>query len=170
MPAWKRKGTSRRLRRFCVVGTYHGLVPGFVSHVGIYLDEGRSGGGKSERILHMRPPLEEAADFPVCLVGDAELTRSEANRIETWKAELDDEIRPPGRARQYTAQPPVLWEELHAQCPDSVEVTSKNTRTVRYRRFSCAGLVLDCYRSAGIELLDTVDKKLPLLDLPDLTA
>lgn len=116
----------------------------------------------------MGPPLQETGDFPVHVVGDAGLTNAETSQIETWKAELEDEKRPRSRASQYTARPPVRWDELHAERPDAEAVINKNTRVVRYRRFSCAGLVIDCYRSADINILELNDGLLPDVSLADL--
>lgn len=168
MPSFRLGSVRTRVGRFCAVGTYHGTISGFVSHVAINLEDNKLGDGEPTAVLHMGPPLQETSNFAVRVLGDAELTNDETSRIETWKAELDDERRPRSRARQYVAQPPVQWDELHAERPESGAVINQNTRTVRYRRFSCAGLVIDGYRSAGIHLLQ-LGSALPAVTLSALT-
>ena len=51
--------------------------------------------------------------------------------------------------RQYVIHPP--WQDHR----------DRNTGVVRYRRYSCAGFVLDAYEQIGIPLLETEEQSLP---------
>jgi hypothetical protein len=42
--------------------------------------------------------------------------------------------------------------------------------TVQFRQFSCAGFVIEAYKEAGIELIDTDETRLPLVGLAALCA
>jgi hypothetical protein len=156
-----------RIPRFSVVGQYvNSPRSRFVQHVALLrFDEELDYGRPEIRVWHMGPPLVAGAissassGEATCtshLTGLVELNAREIEGIETWLADVDKEDRPLGRAallRQYTVHPPVFW------------VTAENGVRL-YRRFSCAGFVLDGYRSIGINLIDDSGAhSLPSVDL-----
>jgi hypothetical protein len=156
-----------RVPRFSVVGQYiDSRRSRFVQHVALLrFDEELNYGRPEVRVWHMGPPLVAgeisvaATSEATCtahLMGLVQLNAWEIEGIETWLAEVDKEDRPLGKLgllRQYTVHPPVYW------------VMAENG-TRLYRRFSCAGFVLDGYRSIGINLIDDSGaKNLPEVNL-----
>jgi hypothetical protein len=76
------------------------------------------------------------------VAGWLSLTADERDGIIDWLAEVDKEDRPGSIWRTYTVDPPECWSE-----------DERGGRL--YRRFSCGGFVLACYRDgAGITLID----------------
>ena len=144
-----------RIPRFAVIGTYDGEGSTFVRHVALLNDEGCVSYGSEVRVFHMGPPLvagarsqAQAGQDPTCqchVVGWLNLTADERDGIVDWLAEVDKEDRPSGLLGMwlsYTVAPPERWH------PD------ENGGRL-YRRFSCGGFVLACYRDgAGIALID----------------
>ena len=95
----------------------------------------------------MGPPIvtgdeltPESAENRACkvdIVSDVRLTPTERQAMANWRAKVAKEKRPRQHFQQYVVHPAVKWE------------TAENGRRL-FRRFSCAGFVLDCYGSAGI--------------------
>jgi hypothetical protein len=155
----------QRLSRFSVVGTYlTDAGAHFVQHVAILREDTNLNYAKPNvYVWLMGPPLAAgarsvaaASEEPVCTVHLAaflELDVHEMEGIETWRYEVDQENRPSNPFHQYIVHPAVEW------------VTAENG-TRLYRKFSCAGFVLDCYRSIDIALIDWKDAdNLPEVDL-----
>jgi hypothetical protein len=143
------------LPRFAVIGTYDGENSTFVRHVALLQEEGSVSFGSEAPVFHMGPPLVVGARSeaqtggesrcPSHVVGWLGLANDERDGIIDWLAEVEKEDRPSGSLRMwlsYTVDPPECWR------PD------ENGRRL-YRRFSCGGFVLACYRDgAGIELIN----------------
>lgn len=143
------------LPRFAVIGTYDGPNSTFVRHVALLREDSNVLHGLNVHVFHMGPPLvvgvrsqEQAGDAPTCgphVGGWLSLTADEREGITDWLAEVDKEhrpIEPMGPWRTYIVDPPERWHE-----------DEKQVRL--YRRFSCGGFVLACYRDgAGITLIE----------------
>jgi len=102
----------------------------------------------------MGPPLQTDGAIRVHAAGRVPLTVEEITRIEAWIEKIVDEYQAAdvqGR-QQYVIHPP--WEDRRDQ----------NTGVRRYRRFSCAGFVLDAYSQVDIELLEIEEAALPGVD------
>jgi len=83
------------------------------------------------------------------LIGFIELSTDDINGMQTWLAEVDTERRPMTKHRHYIACPHFFWKLDEAGMP-------------QYRRFSCTGLVVECYLSVDIRLLNI--NELPQVD------
>jgi hypothetical protein len=143
------------LPRFAVIGMYDEQTSTFVKHVALLREEGSVSYGLEVRVFHMGPPLvvgarsqEQAGYDPTCpshVAGWVNLTADEREGVIDWLAEVDKEDRPGGLRgiwRTYIVDPPECWHE-----------DKKQVRL--YRRFSCGGFVLACYRDgAGITLME----------------
>ncbi|MDQ3330995.1 MAG: hypothetical protein M3552_10120 [Planctomycetota bacterium] len=94
---------------------------------------------------------------PVDIVSDIDLTGEQFEAIADWLAVVDKERRPNasnpiGQMRQYVIAPHVKWHPPEDPL---------------YRRFNCVGFVIECYKSAGISVIDT-EAELPDVDLATL--
>jgi hypothetical protein len=156
--------------KFAVVGTYlDDSTSKFVKHVALLrYDEELRYARADVRVWHMGPPLvagersngswEKDSTCIVHLIGVVELDGYDIEGIETWLADVDKEERPSPSGRfgvvpHYKVDPPVFWQK-----------GEDGTRL--YRRFSCAGFVLDCYRYVGIDLIDESSKdSIPEIEL-----
>ena len=152
--------------RFSVIGMYLAdSGTSFVQHVAILRDDAELRYAmQGVRVCHMGPPLVAGAQSAgvaqpeecTCaahLIGDVELDAEEIEGVKTWLVEVDKEIRPTNKLRQYIVDPPMKWVEAE-------------NKTRLYRRFSCAGFVLECYRSVDIDLIRVADaERLPEVDL-----
>ncbi len=145
----------------------------FVRHVALLVEKSTLLFGNNALVWQMRPPLvvgersrrEASEDGDRCeahLAGFTDLDLDDFAGIQTWLAEVDKERRPQGlRAgiEQYTVHPPVVM------------VTDRISGVVRYRKFSCVGLVLECYRNgAGINLIDWKSEELPEVTLDSIVS
>jgi hypothetical protein len=158
---------AEKVAKFSVVGMYLADAgTSFVQHVAILCrDSELRYAMPNVRVWHIGPPLvagerssktvtDEAKCCTAHLVGAVELKPEDLEAIETWLADVDKEDRPTGKfvTRQYIVHPPMQW------------VLAENKSRL-YRRFSCAGFVLDCYRFIGIDLIRDVDAdRLPEVD------
>lgn len=152
---------------FAVIGMYSPLETGFVQHVALVADKAGADleYGRDVEVWHMGPPLvagpqsraaacHEQCRCPSHLVAWADLTSEERDGMRHWLAEVDDEMRPHLPHLQYIAHPPLEW------------VTDEVTGIRRFRRFSCSGFVISCYREgAGLNVLS---QALPPVELPTL--
>lgn len=141
-----------RLCRFDILG-YCRDQTRFVTHVGFCSgDIERLEPNHATKWVHMRPPLSEGDDIQVHAAGFIPLTNEEINELAAWIEERKDEYRT-ARAlsgcEQYVISP--AWED----------VRDNNTGVHRYRRYSCAGFVLDGHLQVEIELLETDADSLP---------
>ncbi len=148
MPAIDLDQGPQTLSLYDVVGQRAEGQTRFVKHVGLLDEDNQSVKmGDEVRVLHMGPPLEQGT-IKVHVVGRVQLRNDEIKIISTWFEKIVDEY-PRLPERQYVIRPP--WKDEY----------DSNTKTRRYRRYSCAGFVLDSHRQVDIELLQIDDGSLP---------
>ena len=149
MPAWRLDDQNCSIRRYDVAGQDSDSQPEFVRHVGLCEEDSDTMWLGSELVLsHMGPPLETGSEGnPIQSVGTVPITYDQQQQIRVFLDELSSEYeaqraRP---KRQYIICP-------HAAPPNE---------TIPFRRFNCAGFVIEAYRDAGIDLITTDDDSLP---------
>ena len=148
-------------RRFAVVGIYSLTNRPFVVHAALLARDHELKGECHLPLFHMGPPLA-TGDGHVChLLGQVGLTNEEIEAIDDWVASI---------STQY-CETIILPFQQYVVCPHMVWVNSEEGRPLR-QRFSCVGYVIEAYRSAGIELIETerlpeVDKELLKVAYPD---
>ncbi len=76
------------------------------------------------------------------------LTNSEMKEMEVWMEEIADEYADAGVKGKKN------WREQYFITPPWKDVHDNNTGVRRYRRYSCAGFVLDGHRQIDIQLLN----------------
>lgn len=155
MPAQRLSNNPIVVGRYDVVASESGRVPGFVSHVGMTAkgrEKLRSGG--TVLWIEMQPPLSSSRVFPVDAVGWADLTTDEIRDIRMFVEELEREYEAQNRrgVSQY-------WILPH-RCEHR-----EDDNTVTYRRFSCAGFVVEAYGAANIDLVTAKGEALPQVSL-----
>lgn len=146
---------KQKLERFDVVGENAAGSPGFVRHIGLHNSDGcEINHDQVVDVVHMGPPLKSDGRMNAHVAGRVPLTTDEITRIEAWIEKIVDEYQREhaGRRQQFTIDPP--WEDYR----------DPNTGVRRYRRFSCAGFVLNAHRQVDIELLRIDDQALPMVD------
>lgn len=163
-----RLADSRRERVpvYSVIGEYTSSGGDhFVRHVALLRADRDLQYGDDVEVWHMAPPLvageeglrQARSGSTTCtahVVGTMRLSADDRDGIQTWLAEVDKERRPQQPYRSYIVNPPVSW------------VVDEQTGTRRYRRFSCAGFVIESYREgAGISLLKWDSNTLPPVGL-----
>ena len=149
MPAFDLAKQSATLSRFDVVGQHSETPPGFVKHVALLnTDEREVGCEDTVHVVHMGPPLETDRQLSADVAGRIPLTNDQINGIKTWIAKVEDEYQFENarRHQQYIIDPP--WKDIR----------DENTGVRRYRRYSCAGFVLDAHLRVDVSLL-TIDKE-----------
>jgi len=127
----------------------------FVKHVGLLNEDNRLVEMDDEvSVLHMGPPLERGGTIKVHVAGRVPLTNDEIKKFSTWVEKIADEYKElrVGKRAQYIIYPP--WKDEY----------DSNTGVRRYRRYSCAGFVLDGHRQVDIELLEIDADALPDVD------
>lgn len=138
---------------YSIVGMYSEPTDGeFVRHVAILADDSELEFGQPAAVWHMGPPLEGGARLKsVHLVGSMPLDLDDVEGIHDW---LEDVLKdpPPNPFKRYVVRPHCDWH-----------IAPESGRAL-YRRFSCAGFVLECYRSIGIDLVNTDERDLPDVD------
>lgn len=159
MPAARLQATPHAVRQFDVGGQDSAQVVEFVRHVGLAIQsyDGLTSASSVVRLVHMGPPLtldNAEAGNPIHAFATVGLTADELLQIQLFVDELTseyeaEEARP---LRQYVIRP-------HATDPDE---------QFPFRRFNCAGFVVEAYRDAGIELLNLEDEVLPSVSLDTL--
>ncbi len=156
-----------RFEAYAVVAFYaEPLGNHFVRHVAILRESSTLKFGDRVQVWHMEPPViageislgkardEDRRTCAAHAIGFVSLDSSEREGLKTWLAEVDCEGRPSTALDQYCAHPPVRW------------VADEESGAPRYRKFSCVGFVLECYREgAGIKLLEWQSGRLPAADL-----
>ena len=165
MPALELANEPHSFSRYDVMGEYADTQHGFVGHVGLLDADSQDLSAGSDAIaVHMRPPLARGKTIVVHVAGRVPLTNNEIKVIAAWTEEIADEYDANevsgagGWRRQYIIHPP--WEDER----DPI------TRVRRYRRYSCAGFVLDAYLQVEIELLETDPDRLPEVDRQTIDA
>lgn len=152
------------LPMFAIVGQYE-RESRFVRHVALVREAGAVKRYQRVSVWQMGPPLvvgpqsqqaNQNADTldDLDLVGFIELSTDDIDGMQTWLAEVDTERRPTLVRQHYAACPHFFWKFDEAGMP-------------QYRRFSCAGLAVECYLSVDIRLLN-VDG-LPRIDAATLS-
>jgi hypothetical protein len=161
MPA-ERLGTAVvPIREFDVIARDSAGHSGFVGHLAL-----AAAGLPSHRpsdlvpVIHMRPPLENLGLCVADCVGSVGFTAEQKFQVRLFAEELDSEYR----AMQLRS--PL---DQYVICPHA-SVFSSSDDTVVFRRFSCAGFVIEAYREAGVELLRTDLALLPLVTLDELKS
>lgn len=147
--------------QYAIVGKHAESGPlGFVQHVALLRGSGPVSAPEDVNVFHMGPPLvagdQAQSTKPgdrkcrADLIADLVLDSEERAAIGDWliEVETEDFDHPRNIAEQYTVIPHVDWI-----------VAPETGRRIR-RRFSCSGFVIEAYRRAGIDLIDT-DGQLP---------
>ncbi len=152
MPALDLAEQTATLRRFDVVGMHSETCSGFVQHVALLNSDDREVSyDDTVGVVHMGPPLETDKQLGADVTGRIPLTNDEINSIRTWIAKVEDEYQAAsaGRLKQYVINPP--WKDIR----------DENTGVRRYRRYSCAGFVLDAHLRVDVSLLMIDNEALP---------
>ncbi len=161
MPALDLQQGPHSLSRYDVVGMHADRQLRFVRHVGLHDADNRSVEVDDDvSAVHMGPPLEHGKAIKAHVAGHVPLTNDEIKQISAWIEEIADEYHASGAnaIRQYVIDPP--WK-------DEVD---PNTGVRRYRRYSCAGFVLDGHLQVHIELLKIGEDALPEVDRDTVTS
>ena len=109
-------------------------------------------------VVHMQPPLQRLGQCHANCVGAAGLTADEQLQIGVFADEVELEYAAVHQGKpwqQYVISPHVAEER-------------RDDQTVVFRRFSCAGFVVEAYREAGVDVLRTDDDRLPAVSLDEL--
>ncbi|MCA9449437.1 MAG: hypothetical protein KC931_20125 [Candidatus Omnitrophica bacterium] len=159
MPARGLDRSPQDIEPFDVVGQRSETLPPMIGHVGLAI-EAAKGKYPSDPIpcRHMYPPLRRSS-VSLHVWGSVTLNQEDIDSMEMYLEEIRKEYK---RAkvledsrRQYIALPHVR------------EVSDELGRTL-HRKFSCAGLVLETYRYAEIDLVNTDDEAFPRVSKDDL--
>ena len=152
---------------FSVIGKFsdEDQLENFVEHAALNDAAVEVRSGQMVSVFHMCPPLA-AASVPntpegydklrADLIADVSLQQGEINAMKSWRAEIEKLKR-----NFVIAQDLLPFREYIVQ-PYKESVKSEKGRFL-YWRFSCAGLVIDCYASADIQIIDT-DSEMPEID------
>lgn len=146
MPAKRLTERGSAIGRSDVVASDTDGVPHFLRHAALAADGRHSvAAGDSVRVNHMGPPLERGKECRVDASGTAELNDDELNQIELFIDELHGEQQAQVQRRRTGGDsfPDYIVHPHTDYSPDG-----------SFRRFSCAGFVLEAYRDAGIDLID----------------
>ena len=164
MPAKKlpsdRAAGSEATPAFSIVGMYSNPVDEeFVRHVAILAEDSVLEWERPATVWHMGPPLvagersqktpKALLQIPVHVAGGVTLDLDDKEGIADWLEEVDKESAHDSPFRHYIGRPHCDWN------------AAPETGRRLYRRFSCAGFVLECYRSIGIDLVNTEERDLP---------
>lgn len=162
MPSFRVTSAEFTVGLFDAVGSSAEAKPEFISHVGLVSTSGIISRNECP-VVDMGPPLhgpDHVSRLPVRVAGTAELTVDERRKIKLF-AELHASehasLRTLGIGRLLALAP-----QMYCIAPHSDLLTEADGRPIR-TRFSCAGFVLEAYRSARIDLLDT--DALPLIPM-----
>ncbi len=151
------------VRSFAVVGEDADETSHFVAHAALNEDTCEIREGAVIPVFHMCPPLagpsiegSQSNAIRADVVSDISLDVDELNSMKHWRANVEklkrDVINVQGLRpfREY-----ILF-------PHKKPVLSELNRPI-YWRYSCAGLVIDCYETAGIEIID-LSAEMPEID------
>jgi hypothetical protein len=152
MPARRIGGDKLHVRKFDVVGQDSAGTSEFIRHVGLANEEKDSLGSLPVvPMVRMGPPLSQgAASGAISAIGAAGLTVDEALQIQVFVDEqvLEYEAAKAGRREQYVIAPHMKEEK-------------SRDGTIICRRYNCAGFVIEAYRSAGVDFIQTAQESLP---------
>jgi len=161
MPASNLTSERQRLSRFDIVGSYAENAIRFVRHVGLFNSDIQMVKANDDvSAVHMQPPLIDKP-MKAHVVGRVPLTNEDVQEIAAWIKGTTDEYersKATDKRRQYIIDPP--WQD----------VRDPNTGVRRYRRYSCAGFVLDSHLQVNIELLQLDSQALPEVDRETITS
>ena len=150
VPAQRLDQNPKRLPHMGVVGQ-DAQIAGFIGHAGLTNQEHPEVKVKQPvSVCHMQPPLAANSEMLAHVHGDAELTDDEANQIALFADE---------HAEEHEAQNRRI-DRVYVVRPHTVDTREDDETTVS-RKFSCAGFVIEAYRNAGIDLVDTDEDALP---------
>ncbi|MGW8257808.1 MAG: hypothetical protein ACWGMZ_10020 [Thermoguttaceae bacterium] len=157
MPAHRLGNQATLVYRFDVVARDSDMEANFVSHVGLADEERDVILNGVIAMLHMGPPLERRdseGGVAIHAIGSADLRVGEMRQIGVFVDEhLSEYAAENVRGRQqYILMP-------HCREPDA---------SCSVRRFNCAGFVIEAYRYAGVDLVDTNIDSLPSISLETL--
>jgi hypothetical protein len=160
MPAQRLGGETIAIRRYDIAGLDSATTPEFIRHVGLAGEEREQFNETDKLVLvHMGPPLERGGStFPISCMGTVSLTVDETRQIDVFVDELELEYEA-ARLRK---------DHQYVIAPHFREKQEKDGTTT-FRRFNCAGFVIEAYREAGIILLRTDPESLPSVPLEILT-
>jgi hypothetical protein len=160
MPARRIGSEESFVQKFDIVGQDSAGTTEFVRHVGLAgEDKDPLGTPAVVPMVHMGPPLSRGAvSEPISIIGAAGLTVDEIRQIEVFVDEqlLEYEAAKSSRREQYVIAPHVKEHE-------------SQDGTIICRRYNCAGFVIEAYRSAGVEFIETAPSSLPSVELSTLT-
>jgi len=154
LPAQKLSATQTA-PAYSIVGMYS-EPPGaqFVRHVAILAEDTQLEFGRPAAVFHMGPPLvagersrrtpRARLECPVHLLGGVPLDLDENEGIGDWLAEVDKERMPENAFKRFIVKPHADWH------------LAPETGRRLYRRFSCVGFVLECYRHIDVDLATLV--------------
>ena len=158
MPATRLRDQPIRLHTFDVVGQDSDTLAEFICHIGLAADDRPTHSPADPlRITDMGPPLTIARDGgQIHTHGAVPLTEDERLQIRLFIDEhrREYEAQSVGRQAQYCIRP-------HSQAYRRQDAD----KTVQFRRFSCAGFVIEAYADAGVDLLVTEESRLPPVTL-----
>ena len=159
MPAHKLSATQTA-PAYSIVGVYSERPEAeFVRHVAILAEDTQLEFGRPAAVFHMGPPLVAGErsrktpgakpECPAHLAGSVPLDLDDNEGIKDWLAEVDKQRMPENPFKRYVVKPHADWYR------------APETGRRLYRRFSCAGFVLECYRYIGVVLVNTAEQDLP---------
>lgn len=157
MPSQRLANDRTKVSRFDVIGA-DSDAGSFVGHAGLAAsDADEAEQGDSIAVYHMKPPLDDKKSISIHVLGSASLTDDESKMIELFCTEHFSE---------HKAQD-IRGLKGYIVQPHAADLKEADGTTV-CRRFSCAGYVVDAYRDAGIDMLDTDPANLPQVNMATL--
>ncbi len=158
MPAQRLGNQPTSVFKYDVVAMDSDAEAEFIAHVGL-ADEERDNVVSKDTIalVHMGPPLkrEGGKNHSIQACGSADLRVAELRQIGVFADEhiSEYEAEKVRNQRQYIIMP-------HCREPDA---------ECAVKRFNCGGFVIEAYRYAGIDLVDTDMESLPSVSLKTLS-
>ncbi len=155
MPALRLGPIPDIVSKFDVIGTDAPTGPmGFVGHLSMsnmnYQDIMY---GSVISVTHMAPPFRTLGEMRAHTMGSASLSQEEVLKIEIFLFNVAKEYKSCLQKKSATDQ--------YIAHPHKTEVKDKIDGLLLFRRFSCAGLVVEAYRYARVDLVKTEDSDLP---------
>lgn len=153
MPANRVSDVGITISRSDVVGADSASERQYISHVALSeQDVSLVKIGDSIDTNHMGPPLQHGYEMEVHVHATADLSDDELNQIQLFIDEHHNEQEAQQRQalKTYVIHPHAVLSEDGS-----------------FRRFSCAGYVVEAYEEAGINLID-MEYELPLVNLDSL--
>lgn len=155
MPAARLTATPIGVGRFDIMGFDAAAPDHVIGHVGLAVNSvGAFSAGQTIGVVHMQPPMA-AGGHPLepQACGSVPCTVDETQRINLFVDEQIAEHEAEGlRWRGYIVRP-------HAKSEQEADGTTV------YRRFSCAGFVVEAYRATELDVVVTDEDLLPQFSL-----